>query len=58
VNVASRLTGVARPGSVLATESVHDEAEEAFDWSFAGRKKLKGVKDALPLFRAREKQAG
>jgi adenylate cyclase len=55
VNVASRLTGVARPGSVLTTESVHDEAEDAFDWSFAGKKKLKGVKDPLPLFRAREK---
>ena len=55
VNVASRLTGVARPSSVLATESVHDEAEDAFDWSFAGRKKLKGVKEPLPLFRAREK---
>src|SRR3954452_18206213 len=57
VNVASRLTGVARAGSVLATESVHDETEDAFDWSFAGRKKLKGVKDPLPLFRAREKSA-
>jgi adenylate cyclase len=55
VNVASRLTGVARPGSVLTTESVHDEAEDAFTWSFAGRKKLKGVKDPLPLFRARDK---
>jgi len=55
VNVASRLTGVARPGSVLTTESVHDEAEDAFDWSFAGKKKLKGVKEPLPLFRAREK---
>src|SRR3954470_23743332 len=55
VNVASRLTGVARPGSVLTTESVHDEAEDAFTWSFAGRKKLKGVKDPLPLFRARPK---
>jgi adenylate cyclase len=57
VNVASRLTGVARPGSVLTTESVRDEAEDAFAWSFAGRKKLKGVKEPLPLFRAREKQA-
>src|SRR3954464_4950586 len=56
VNVASRLTGVARPGSVLTTESVHDETEDAFDWSFAGRKKLKGVKAPLPLFRARERQ--
>jgi adenylate cyclase len=55
VNVASRLTGVARPGSVLTTESVHDEVEDAFEWSFAGKKKLKGVKEALPLFRAREK---
>jgi adenylate cyclase len=57
VNVASRLTGVARPGSVLATESVRDEAEESFDWSFAGKKKLKGVKEPLPLFRARVKGA-
>jgi adenylate cyclase len=55
VNVASRLTGVARAGSVLTTESVRDEAEDAFDWSFAGKKKLKGVKDPLPLYRAREK---
>jgi adenylate cyclase len=55
VNVASRLTGVARPGSVLATESVHDEAEDAFTWSFAGKKKLKGVKEPLPLFRPRVK---
>jgi adenylate cyclase len=58
VNVASRLTGVARPGSVLATESVYDEAEDAFTWSFAGKKKLKGVKEPLPLFRAREKSGG
>ena len=57
VNVASRVTGVARPGSVLATESVHEEVEGAFDWSFAGKKKLKGVKDPLPLFRARDKGA-
>jgi hypothetical protein len=37
---------------------VHDEAEDAFDWSFAGKKKLKGVKDPLPLFRARQKSEG
>jgi adenylate cyclase len=55
VNVASRVTGVARPGSVLTTDSVHEEVEGAFDWSFAGKKKLKGVKDPVPLFRAREK---
>ena len=57
VNVASRVTGVARPGSVLTTDSVHEEAEDAFAWSFAGKKKLKGVKEPLPLFRARAKPA-
>jgi adenylate cyclase len=49
---------VARPGTVLTTELVRDEAEDAFAWSFAGRKKLKGVKDPLPLFRARKKSSG
>ena len=29
VNLASRVTGVARPGSVLCTEEVHDAAAEA-----------------------------
>jgi adenylate cyclase len=53
VNVASRVTGVARPGSVLTTKGVKDEAEDAFTWSFAGRRKLKGVSEQLPLYRAR-----
>src|SRR3954447_3732106 len=57
VNVASRVTGVARPGAVLTTESIREETEGAFSWSFAGRKKLKGVKEPLPLFRAREKSS-
>ncbi len=53
VNLASRVTGVARPGSVLCTKEVHDAAEEAFEWSFAGRFRLKGVPDPQPLYRAR-----
>jgi adenylate cyclase len=53
VNVASRVTGIARPGSVLCTEAVHDAAPDSFGWSFAGRHRLKGVKEAIPLFRAR-----
>jgi adenylate cyclase len=53
VNVASRVTGIARPGTVLTTQSVRDEAEDSFDWSFAGKKRLKGVKEPLPLYRAR-----
>jgi adenylate cyclase len=51
VNLASRVTGVARPGSVLCTEEVHDLAADAFDWSYAGRFKLKGIADAVPLHR-------
>ena len=53
VNVASRITGVARPASVLATEDVREATEELFRWKPAGRKKLKGVKGQTPLFRAR-----
>jgi adenylate cyclase len=53
VNVASRVTGVARPGSVLTTQGVKEEAEDSFRWSFAGKRKLKGVKEQLPLYRPR-----
>lgn len=53
VNIASRVTGVARPGSVLVTEEVKDEVEDAFRFSFAGRRRLKNVSEQLPLFRAR-----
>jgi adenylate cyclase len=53
VNLASRVTGVARPGSVLATHEVREAAAEAYDWSAAGRFRLKGVTGQTRLFRAR-----
>jgi adenylate cyclase len=53
VNLASRVTGVARPGSVLCTAEVRDAGAAAFDWSFAGRHRLKGVSRPAPLHRAR-----
>ncbi len=53
VNLASRVTGIARPGSVLCTEEVRDAATDDFDWSFAGRHRLKGIPDQVPLYRAR-----
>ena len=40
VNLASRLTARARPGSVLTTEEVRDAAKDGFDWSSAGPKRL------------------
>jgi adenylate cyclase len=53
VNVASRVTGAARPGSVLCTKEVRDAARDEFQWSSAGRHKLKGLSSAVPLYRAR-----
>jgi adenylate cyclase len=53
VNLASRVTGVARPDSVLCTQEVRDAAGDGYDWSFAGKHRLKGVGDAVPLHRAR-----
>jgi adenylate cyclase len=53
VNLASRVTGVARPGSVLCTQEVRDAAPDQFDWSFARKHKLKGMSEAVSLYRAR-----
>ncbi|MFZ1997739.1 MAG: adenylate cyclase regulatory domain-containing protein [Solirubrobacteraceae bacterium] len=53
VNLASRVTGVARPGSVLCTREIRDGSRDRFSWSAAGRHKLKGVLGPTPLYRAR-----
>jgi adenylate cyclase len=53
VNLASRATGSARPGSVLCTQEVRDAAATDFDWSYAGRFRLKGIATPVPLHRAR-----
>jgi len=55
VNLASRITGAARPGSVLVSEAARDAIGDSagFEWSFAGARRLKGIKDDTKLFRAR-----
>jgi adenylate cyclase len=53
INLASRVTGVARPGSVLCTNEVRQRAIGQFEWSAAGRFRLKGIDDHVPLYRAR-----
>lgn len=60
VNVASRVTGVARPGTVLVSEAVREAigSADGFSWSFAGARHLKGVKGEVKLFRARRADAG
>jgi adenylate cyclase len=53
VNLASRITAVARPGSVLVERGVRDSAGDAYAWSFAGERRLRGIRGPVPLFRAR-----
>lgn len=54
VNLASRITGVARPGSVLISEEAKEAAGEAgFEYSFAGERRLKGFDSRAKLFRVR-----
>jgi adenylate cyclase len=53
VNLASRVTGIARPDSVLCTQEIRDAAPDQFDWSRAGAFRLKGVAGHVPLYRAR-----
>jgi adenylate cyclase len=55
VNLASRVTGVARPGSVLCTQELRDLAGETFEFSYAGRFRLKGVAAQVPLHRVRRR---
>jgi len=53
VNLASRVTAVARPGSVLVDEATKERAGEAFSYSFAGERRLKGIDSRVKLYRAR-----
>jgi adenylate cyclase len=53
VNVASRLTARARPGSVLVSEDVREQAGDGYAWSSAGPKRLKGLSTPLTTYRVR-----
>jgi adenylate cyclase len=53
VNLASRITQVARPGSLLAEREVRESALESYRWSYAGERRLRGIREPVPLFRAR-----
>jgi adenylate cyclase len=59
VNLASRVTGAARPGSILMAESAREAIgdDRRFTWSFAGRRHLKGIKSEVKVFRARRAAA-
>jgi adenylate cyclase len=53
VNLASRITSVARPGSLLAAREVRESASERYRWSYAGERRLRGIREPVALFRAR-----
>lgn len=53
VNRASRITALARPGTVLATESARDHAGPHWRWSSLPPRRVKGVSGEMRLFRAR-----
>jgi adenylate cyclase len=53
VNLASRITGVARPGSVLVDTAMREAMGEGFEYSRAGERHLKGIDGRTKLFRAR-----
>ena len=57
VNLASRITNIARPGSVLCDQAMRDTLENGYSWSFAGERKLKGIDDEQKLFRARSRNS-
>jgi adenylate cyclase len=54
VNLASRITGIARPGSVLVDTPTREAAgEDRLAYSFAGERRLKGIDARQRLFRVR-----
>jgi len=53
VNLASRITGIAKPGSVLVEQAAKSAAPDAFDYSYAGERRLKGFEARTKLYRVR-----
>jgi adenylate cyclase len=53
VNLASRITEIARSGSVLASEEAKESMGDRFQYSFAGERRLKGISGRVKLFRVR-----
>lgn len=53
VNLASRITAIARPASALVTSDVRDAIGDGYDFSRAGRRQFKGIRGAVSLHRAR-----
>lgn len=59
VNTASRITAIARPGSILVSEAARDSVgdDDRFQWSEAGSRHLRGIRDSVRLFRGRRAES-
>jgi adenylate cyclase len=57
VNLASRLTAFARRGSVVASREVREAAGEGFAWSPVGRRRFKGVRGEVEVYRVRSRNS-
>ena len=57
VNLAARITNFARPDSVVVDEAVKESIAQSngrpFDFSFAGKRKFKGIDGEVPVHRVR-----
>jgi adenylate cyclase len=53
VNLASRITAVARPGSLLVERELRESIDGPYRWSYAGERRLRGIRGPVPLYRAR-----
>jgi adenylate cyclase len=62
VNLAARITSFARPDSVVVDQSTKDSLESAdgdrFAFSFAGKRRFKGIEGEVPVHRVRNAQPG
>jgi adenylate cyclase len=58
VNVAARISDYARPGEVLVSHAVVEEAaEEGFEFDAIGEIPLKGLREPVPLYSARNRHS-
>jgi adenylate cyclase len=55
VNLASRITAFARRGSVVAAWELREAAGEDFAWSPIGRRRFKGVRGEVEVYRVRSR---
>jgi len=62
VNLAARITSFARPDTVVVDQSVKDAIAHAngrpFDFSFAGKRRFKGIEGEIPVHRVRRAESG